>query len=113
MIQAARNLSADCDALCFGSPVTHVYNPLDYAWAAHEQYLNLAATTKKKVVFLGMNPGPFGMAQSMRHTWLRKSEAWSDCSSPSIVCSTTSPWKQTDTESSCLPRCFSLRPLWP
>ena len=64
MIQAARNLSADCDALCFGSPVTHVYNPLDYAWAAHEQYLNLAATTKKKVVFLGMNPGPFGMAQT-------------------------------------------------
>ena len=44
--------------------MTHVYNPLDYAWAAHEQYLNLAATTKKKVVFLGMNPGPFGMAQS-------------------------------------------------
>ena len=64
MIQAARNLSADCDALSFGTPVTHVYNPLDYAWAAHEQYLNLAATTKKKVVFLGMNPGPFGMAQS-------------------------------------------------
>ena len=64
MIQAARNLSADCDALSFGAPVTHVYNPLDYAWAAHEQYLNLAATTKKKVVFLGMNPGPFGMAQS-------------------------------------------------
>ena len=64
MIQAARNLSADCGALSFGAPVTHVYNPLDYAWAAHEQYLNLAATTKKKVVFLGMNPGPFGMAQS-------------------------------------------------
>ena len=64
MIQAARNLSADCDALSFNAPVTHVYNPLDYAWAAHEQYLNLAATTKKKVVFLGMNPGPFGMAQS-------------------------------------------------
>ena len=64
MIQAARNLSEDCDALSFGAPVTHVYNPLDYAWAAHEQYLNLAATTKKKVVFLGMNPGPFGMAQS-------------------------------------------------
>ena len=64
MIQAARNLSADCDALSFGAPVTQVYNPLNYAWAAHEQYLNLAATTKKKVVFLGMNPGPFGMAQS-------------------------------------------------
>ena len=49
--------------MSFGPPVTHVYNPLNYAWAAHEQYLKLAATTKKKVVFLGMNPGPFGMAQ--------------------------------------------------
>mgnify|MGYP001165221014 CR=1 FL=1 len=63
MTHAAKDLSAACDALTFGAPVTHVYNPLDYAWAAHEQYLKLAATTKKKVVFLGMNPGPFGMAQ--------------------------------------------------
>ena len=61
---AARELSAACNALSFGEPVTHVYNPLDYAWGAHEQYLNLAATGKKKVVFLGMNPGPFGMAQT-------------------------------------------------
>ena len=49
--------------MSFDTPVTHVYNPLNYAWAAHEQYLKLAAATKKKVVFLGMNPGPFGMAQ--------------------------------------------------
>ena len=63
MTHAAKDLSAACDALTFGAPVTHVYNPLDYAWAAHEQYLKLAATTKKKVVFLGINPGPFGMAQ--------------------------------------------------
>ena len=49
--------------MSFGTPVTHVYNPLNYAWAAHEQYLKLAAATKKRVVFLGMNPGPFGMAQ--------------------------------------------------
>ena len=49
--------------MSFGTPVTHVYNPLNYAWAAHEQYLKLAAATKKKVVFLGMTPGPFGMAQ--------------------------------------------------
>ena len=61
---AARELSGAVSALRFGEPVTHVYNPLDYAWGAHEQYLNLAATGKKKVVFLGMNPGPFGMAQT-------------------------------------------------
>ena len=64
MTAAARELSGAVSALRFGEPVTHVYNPLDYAWGAHEQYLNLAATGKKKVVFLGMNPGPFGMAQT-------------------------------------------------
>ena len=61
---AARKLSAACNALRFSEPVTHVYNPLEYAWAAHEQYISRAASGKKKVVFLGMNPGPFGMAQT-------------------------------------------------
>ena len=61
---AARELSGAVSVLSFGEPVTHVYNPLDYAWGAHEQYLKLAATGKKKIVFLGMNPGPFGMAQT-------------------------------------------------
>ena len=64
MTAAARELSGAVSALRFGEPVTHVYNPLDYAWGSHEQYLNLAATGKKKVVFLGINPGPFGMAQT-------------------------------------------------
>ena len=61
---AARSLSKACNALNFSEPVTHVYNPLEYAWAAHEQYISRAAIGKKKVVFLGMNPGPFGMAQT-------------------------------------------------
>ena len=61
---AAQKLRVTCHALRFSAPVTHVYNPLDYAWAAHEQYIRQAASGKKKVVFLGMNPGPFGMAQT-------------------------------------------------
>ena len=61
---AAHKLSVACNTLNFGEPVTHVYNPLEYAWAAHEQYISRAASGKKKVVFLGMNPGPFGMAQT-------------------------------------------------
>lgn len=64
MTQAARELSDACNSLRFRKPVTHVYNPLEYAWAAHDQYLKLAANSKKKAVFLGMNPGPFGMAQT-------------------------------------------------
>jgi len=61
---AARSLSVACNALNFSKPVTHVYNPLEYAWSAHEQYIDQAANSKKKIVFLGMNPGPFGMAQT-------------------------------------------------
>lgn len=61
---AARDLSATCEALRFAKPVEYVYNPLNYAWPAHEQYLQLAGSAQKKNVFLGMNPGPFGMAQT-------------------------------------------------
>jgi single-strand selective monofunctional uracil DNA glycosylase len=43
--------------------VTHVLNPLDYAWAPHEQYLRRFGAGRKRVAFLGMNPGPFGMVQ--------------------------------------------------
>lgn len=41
-----------------------VYNPLEYAWEPHENYLRRYASTQKEVVFLGMNPGPWGMAQT-------------------------------------------------
>jgi single-strand selective monofunctional uracil DNA glycosylase len=64
LIAAAQTLSAQVDALTFQPPVTHVYNPLDYAWAAHEQYLRKFGGTQKRVIFLGMNPGPFGMVQT-------------------------------------------------
>jgi single-strand selective monofunctional uracil DNA glycosylase len=42
-----------------------VYNPLEYAWDMHELFLKrYGASGKKRVIFLGMNPGPFGMAQT-------------------------------------------------
>jgi single-strand selective monofunctional uracil DNA glycosylase len=44
--------------------VTHVYAPLTYAWAPHEIYLRRYGTGPKRVLFLGMNPGPFGMVQT-------------------------------------------------
>jgi len=52
------------DRLKSASPVTHVYNPLTYAWNAHETYLRRFGNGRKRVVFLGMNPGPFGMVQT-------------------------------------------------
>ena len=64
VITAARELSDVVDGLRFRAPVAYVYNPLDYAWEAHETYLRRFAATRKRVMFLGMNPGPFGMAQT-------------------------------------------------
>ena len=63
LIAAAQKLSQDVGSMVFSPPVTHVYNPLDYAWAPHEQYLRRFGGSRKRIVFLGMNPGPFGMAQ--------------------------------------------------
>ncbi|MDB6028498.1 MAG: smuG [Verrucomicrobiales bacterium] len=64
LVQAANELSKAIDRLKFSPPVTHVYNPLKYAWKPHETYLRRFGDSKKKIIFLGMNPGPFGMVQT-------------------------------------------------
>ncbi|MFO1512602.1 MAG: single-stranded DNA-binding protein [Verrucomicrobiota bacterium] len=64
LIAAAHELSEQVGRLKFKAPVTHVYNPLDYAWRAHEEYLRRFGHGKKRAIFLGMNPGPFGMSQT-------------------------------------------------
>lgn len=64
VVEATRELSAAADALRFSAPVAYVYNPLDYARETHETYLRRFAATRKRVIFVGMNPGPFGMAQT-------------------------------------------------
>lgn len=50
--------------LRFSEPVAHVYNPLRYARQLHVAYCRLATQSKIKVLLLGMNPGPWGMAQT-------------------------------------------------
>lgn len=64
LIAAAKELRDATRLLTFAPPVTHVYHPLEYAWEPHEAYLRRYGASRKKVVFLGMNPGPFGMAQT-------------------------------------------------
>ena len=63
-IAAAKQLRSDLDLLQFSAPVSWVYNPLHYAWSAQEKYLSLYAGSSCRVFFLGMNPGPWGMAQT-------------------------------------------------
>jgi single-strand selective monofunctional uracil DNA glycosylase len=64
LVKAARQLARAASRCRFGPPVSHVYNPLVYARPAHEAYLARYGAGRKRVVFLGMNPGPFGMAQT-------------------------------------------------
>lgn len=64
VIAAAKTLADSVQSLRFGPPITHVYNPLNYAWASHRSYLLKYANSRKRVLFMGMNPGPFGMAQT-------------------------------------------------
>ena len=61
---AARDLSALLAPMRFAAPVSHVYNPLEYAWAPHADYLRRFGQGRKRVVLVGMNPGPFGMVQT-------------------------------------------------
>lgn len=64
LVHAARELSACVDALRFSRPITHWYNPLMYAAEPHERYLRTWGDGRKSVLFVGMNPGPWGMAQT-------------------------------------------------
>lgn len=52
------------NSLKFSPPVERVYNPLVYAWDGFSQYMSRYCSGHKRVVFLGMNPGPWGMAQT-------------------------------------------------
>ena len=64
LITIARDLRSRVDRLQFGSPVSHVYNPLDYAWTMHRESLLRYGGGPKEILLLGMNPGPWGMAQT-------------------------------------------------
>jgi single-strand selective monofunctional uracil DNA glycosylase len=59
----AARLRDRCGAVRLGAPVAFTYNPLDYAWEAHRAFLRMARP-RPRVLFVGMNPGPFGMAQT-------------------------------------------------
>lgn len=57
-------LALAVDRLTFNPKVAYIYNPLRYAASLHEAYLCQAGSAPKEVLLLGMNPGPFGMAQT-------------------------------------------------
>jgi len=64
LVAAAETLRQSLRGLSFPEPVSHTYNPLEYAWAPHCDYLLKYGSSRKKILLLGMNPGPWGMAQT-------------------------------------------------
>jgi len=58
------DLLDDLKPLRFAPPVTHVYNPLEYARRPYSEYCQRYGTPAREIVLIGMNPGPWGMAQT-------------------------------------------------
>ncbi|XP_075407666.1 single-strand selective monofunctional uracil DNA glycosylase [Tenrec ecaudatus] len=63
-LEEERRLNEELRQLQFPEPVGIIYNPVEYAWEPHRSYVTCYCQGPKEVLFLGMNPGPFGMAQT-------------------------------------------------
>jgi single-strand selective monofunctional uracil DNA glycosylase len=63
-ITISRRLASQVDGLRFRRPTHCVYNPLVYARRSHEAYLRRYAVQGVEAILVGMNPGPWGMAQT-------------------------------------------------
>ncbi|XP_033116949.1 single-strand selective monofunctional uracil DNA glycosylase-like [Anneissia japonica] len=63
-LEIMETMSEKLAKLEFVDPVQYIYNPVEYAKETHGCYVKKYCNSQKKVLFLGMNPGPFGMAQN-------------------------------------------------
>ena len=61
---SAAELSGQLAAMRSRIPVTAVYDPSQYAREPFESFLQLCAAGRRRYLLLGMNPGPWGMAQT-------------------------------------------------
>lgn len=64
VLAATSDMCEEVDDLVFAEPVAWVYNPLRYARSLHEQYVRKWGASPRRVLLMGMNPGPWGMAQT-------------------------------------------------
>lgn len=79
LLLVERNLAVELGKITFRLPIEYVYSPLEYAFNIHTLYVEKYCTAPKKIMFLGMNPGPWGMSQtgvpfgeiSMVRDWLK------------------------------------------
>ena len=64
LLKIADELVRDLAKLRFGRHAAYVYNPLDYARPLYEAYVRRFGQGRREIVMVGMNPGPWGMAQT-------------------------------------------------
>lgn len=64
LIQITQRQARDVERLRFGPLVAYVYNPLVYARRPLARFLEKFGRSPREVLLVGMNPGPFGMAQT-------------------------------------------------
>jgi len=62
--QLASDLNKKLADISFPAPVAYVYNAFDYAFNGYVAYTDKFAQGNKRVLLLGMNPGPWGMSQT-------------------------------------------------
>ena len=64
LVEVSRITAKRAAAIKYGAPAALIYNPVKYASKPHEMYLRRFGGRANRVVMVGMNPGPWGMAQT-------------------------------------------------
>ncbi|XP_015110588.2 single-strand selective monofunctional uracil DNA glycosylase [Diachasma alloeum] len=64
MLSLEYSLTKTLQGVLFRAPVEYLYSPIEYAFSVHLNYLKKFCNNEKKILFLGMNPGPWGMSQT-------------------------------------------------
>ncbi len=63
VLKASKKLTHELNKIKFPKEI-FVYNTYEYAWHAHKNYIEKYLNSPLKALFMGMNPGPYGMMQS-------------------------------------------------
>jgi len=63
-LEAGREVAKRCDAIDYSDKVAWTYDPFDYAWDGYRQYVEKLGEGPRQALFVGMNPGPWGMGQT-------------------------------------------------
>ncbi|GAB1869319.1 Single-strand selective monofunctional uracil DNA glycosylase [Camponotus japonicus] len=64
LLSIEQELCTKLQDVTFPSVIQYIYKPLEYASETHAMYVHKYCTGEKKVLFVGMNPGPWGMSQT-------------------------------------------------